>query len=170
MAELVPQTTELQLWILWCPDISPQCWALLCALLVCRASCVHTPWRTWGRSKAWNCFLNALDLQGFSGWEKGPRKVTVHLSFFLSWSLLSPYGKGRVKEGGRRNGSFVVRWRQEESCGISPKHALPLLHYKTVVQQGTQKHLGKLQLKLSEPFSILITAFSVSASRRNHNK
>lgn len=25
MAELVPQTTELQLWILWSPDISPQC-------------------------------------------------------------------------------------------------------------------------------------------------
>lgn len=69
-----------------------------------------------------------------------------------------------------RNGSFVVWWRQEESCGISPKRALPPLHYKTAVQQGTQKHLGKLQLKLSEPFNLLITAFSVSASRRNYNK
>lgn len=25
MAELVPQTTELQLWILWSPSVSPQC-------------------------------------------------------------------------------------------------------------------------------------------------
>lgn len=27
MAELVPQATELQLWILWSPDVSPQCGA-----------------------------------------------------------------------------------------------------------------------------------------------
>lgn len=51
-----------------------------------------------------------------------------------------------------------------------PQSVLYPLHYKTAVQQGTQKHLGKLQLKLSEPFTLLITAFSVSASRRNNNK
>lgn len=70
----------------------------------------------------------------------------------------------------RKSGSFMVWWRQEESCGISPKHAPPPQHYKTAVQQGTEKHLGKLQLKLSEPFSLLITAFAVPASRRNNNK
>lgn len=51
-----------------------------------------------------------------------------------------------------------------------PQSVLHLRRYKTAVQQGTQKHLGKLQLKLSEPFSVLITAFAVPASRRNNNK
>jgi len=83
---------------------------------------------------------------------------------------LSPYRKGRVKGRERKNDSFTVWWKQRESCGISPKCAPPPQHYKTAVQQGTQKHLGKLQLKPSEPFSLLITAFAVPASRRNNNK
>lgn len=75
-----------------------------------------------------------------------------------------------MKGRGGKNGDFVMWWRQEESCGRSPKHAPPPQRYKTAVQQGTQKHLRKLQLKLSEPFSLLITAFAVPASRRNNNK
>lgn len=81
----------------------------------------------------------------FAGREKGGERKML------------PGGVACVCDGGRKAVEY-------------PQSVLHLQCYKTAVQQGTQKHLGKLQLKLSEPFSLLIAAFAVPASRRNNNK